>query len=180
MQGCTAHFRPASYSPSVSRTCIRLTLHSRQLTLVVRCWEYMHQMIILPPRGAQRRRQMIIHKKINNSLTYVNNTQAMMSSVTSCVLRKTCFGQHPMDKAATGERLAPLHSAKFQPASSTTLPPLAHPNRTLMSSTADYVAKYPRRAALLHTVEKYWLDDARRKFRPLDSGLPSAMLTCYR
>ncbi|ADV23037.1 hypothetical protein I315_04869 [Cryptococcus gattii Ru294] len=40
-----------------------------------------------------------------------------------------------------------------------------------MSSTADYVAKYPRRAALLHAVEKYWLDDARRPPGSLDSSL---------
>lgn len=36
-----------------------------------------------------------------------------------------------------------------------------------MSSTADYIAKYRRRAALLHTAEKYWLDDARREFSKL-------------
>ncbi|OXM78214.1 hypothetical protein C364_04151 [Cryptococcus neoformans Bt63] len=40
-----------------------------------------------------------------------------------------------------------------------------------MSSTADYVAKYRRRAALLHTAEKYWLDDARRPPGSLDSSL---------
>lgn len=30
-------------------------------------------------------------------------------------------------------------------------------------STADYVAKYPRRRALLDTVDKYWLDEAYRE-----------------
>lgn len=30
-------------------------------------------------------------------------------------------------------------------------------------STADYVAKYPRRRALLKEVENYWIDDAYRE-----------------
>lgn len=30
-------------------------------------------------------------------------------------------------------------------------------------STADYVAKYPRRRAHLAAVEKYWLDEAYRE-----------------
>lgn len=33
-------------------------------------------------------------------------------------------------------------------------------------STADYVAKYARRRALLTTVEKYWLDEAYRECLP--------------
>lgn len=33
-------------------------------------------------------------------------------------------------------------------------------------STADYVAKYARRRALLETVERYWLDEGYRKCQP--------------
>ncbi|ODN80903.1 hypothetical protein L202_03029 [Cryptococcus amylolentus CBS 6039] len=40
-----------------------------------------------------------------------------------------------------------------------------------MSTTADYIAKYPRRQALLETVETYWLDDPRRPPGTLDSSL---------
>ncbi|WVF65338.1 hypothetical protein IAT40_000064 [Kwoniella sp. CBS 6097] len=40
-----------------------------------------------------------------------------------------------------------------------------------MSTTADYVAKYPRRRALLKTVEKYWLDEAKRPPGQLDASL---------
>ncbi|RSH95137.1 hypothetical protein EHS25_000223 [Saitozyma podzolica] len=38
-------------------------------------------------------------------------------------------------------------------------------------STADYVAKYPRRQQLLGQVEKYWLDEPRRPPGSLDSSL---------
>nr|XP_018259411.1 uncharacterized protein I303_08339 [Kwoniella dejecticola CBS 10117]OBR81569.1 hypothetical protein I303_08339 [Kwoniella dejecticola CBS 10117] len=40
-----------------------------------------------------------------------------------------------------------------------------------MSTTAEYVAKFPRRKQLLETVEKYWLDEARRPGGSLDSSL---------
>nr|XP_031861440.1 uncharacterized protein CI109_003044 [Kwoniella shandongensis]KAA5528512.1 hypothetical protein CI109_003044 [Kwoniella shandongensis] len=40
-----------------------------------------------------------------------------------------------------------------------------------MSTTSDYVAKYPRRRSLLETVEKYWLDEPRRPSGSLDSSL---------
>ncbi|WVR08877.1 hypothetical protein IAU60_005936 [Kwoniella sp. DSM 27419] len=39
------------------------------------------------------------------------------------------------------------------------------------SPTAEYVAKYPRRRALLDTVEKYWLDEPRRPPGSLDASL---------
>lgn len=39
-----------------------------------------------------------------------------------------------------------------------------------MSTTSDYVAKYPRRRSLLENVEKYWLDEPRReRFRCMSS-----------
>jgi hypothetical protein len=31
-------------------------------------------------------------------------------------------------------------------------------------STADYVAKYARRRALLETVERYWIEEGYREF----------------
>ncbi|WWC90992.1 uncharacterized protein L201_005931 [Kwoniella dendrophila CBS 6074] len=40
-----------------------------------------------------------------------------------------------------------------------------------MSTTAEYVAKFPRRKKLLETVEKYWLDEARTPSGSLDSSL---------
>ncbi|WVQ93013.1 hypothetical protein IAU59_000076 [Kwoniella sp. CBS 9459] len=40
-----------------------------------------------------------------------------------------------------------------------------------MSTTAEYVAKFPRRKALSETVEKYWLDEARRPSGQLDASL---------
>ncbi|WWC72867.1 uncharacterized protein I206_106831 [Kwoniella pini CBS 10737] len=40
-----------------------------------------------------------------------------------------------------------------------------------MSTTAEYVAKFPRRKQLLETVEKYWLDEAKRPSGSLDSSL---------
>ncbi|KAK6906386.1 hypothetical protein I203_100371 [Kwoniella mangroviensis CBS 8507] len=40
-----------------------------------------------------------------------------------------------------------------------------------MSTTAEYVAKFPRRKKLLETVEKYWLEEARRPPGSLDSSL---------
>ncbi|WVN87840.1 uncharacterized protein L203_103035 [Cryptococcus depauperatus CBS 7841] len=40
-----------------------------------------------------------------------------------------------------------------------------------MSSTADYVVKLPRRQALKHAVEQYWLNEARRPPGSLDSSL---------
>ncbi|WVW79596.1 hypothetical protein I302_101565 [Kwoniella bestiolae CBS 10118] len=40
-----------------------------------------------------------------------------------------------------------------------------------MSTTAEYVAKFPRRKKLWETVEKYWLEDARRPPGSLDSSL---------
>ncbi|WVQ73762.1 hypothetical protein IAR50_003342 [Cryptococcus sp. DSM 104548] len=40
-----------------------------------------------------------------------------------------------------------------------------------MSTTADYIAKYPRRKGLLETVETYWLDDPKRPPGTLDSSL---------
>ncbi|KAK4687311.1 regulator of nonsense transcripts 2, partial [Tremellales sp. Uapishka_1] len=38
-------------------------------------------------------------------------------------------------------------------------------------SLADYVSRYPRRKALLETVEKYWLEEAKRPAGNLDSSL---------
>ncbi|WVQ81313.1 hypothetical protein IAT38_003436 [Cryptococcus sp. DSM 104549] len=40
-----------------------------------------------------------------------------------------------------------------------------------MSTTADYVGKFPRRQGLLETAEKYWLDEPRKPKGPLDSSL---------
>ncbi|WVQ63661.1 uncharacterized protein L199_001814 [Kwoniella botswanensis] len=40
-----------------------------------------------------------------------------------------------------------------------------------MSTTAEYVAKFPRRKKLLEMVEKYWLEEARRPPGSLDSSL---------
>ncbi|KAK8844121.1 hypothetical protein IAR55_006915 [Kwoniella newhampshirensis] len=40
-----------------------------------------------------------------------------------------------------------------------------------MSTTSDYVAKFPRRRGLSDTVQKYWLDEPRRPSGALDSSL---------
>jgi regulator of nonsense transcripts 2 len=37
-------------------------------------------------------------------------------------------------------------------------------------STADYVARYPRRRALLENVEKFWLEDARSESKTIGTS----------